>query len=103
MSKSFQYRGYRLVTHLDESDGRALVDGILDERLTRVKTFRDNWRTLSACVRFQNDALLLKVPRARNGRRWERFLTFFRSSDALRTFRHLASSLHPIPAHDFDF
>lgn len=65
------------------------MSAILDGEIEREQVFRDNWRTLSARVRFLDESLLLKVPRARNSRRWERFLTRFRESDALRTFRHI--------------
>ncbi len=86
---SFNYRQCHVISHLDEITSQALVDAVLDEQLVRERVFRDNWRTLSARIRFQGESLLLKIPRARNSRRWERFLTRFRESDALRTFRHL--------------
>lgn len=89
MSWSFEYRQSCVVSNLDELTSRRLVDEVFDDVLPREKVFRDNWRTLSAKVRFLDEALLLKVPRARNGRRWERFLTRFRESDALRSFRHM--------------
>lgn len=89
MSCSFEYRQSYVISNLDELTSRRLVDEVFDGGLPREKVFRDNWRTLSAKVRFHDESLLLKVPRARNGRRWERFLTRFRESDALRTFRHI--------------
>ncbi|MEX1228065.1 MAG: lipopolysaccharide core heptose(II) kinase RfaY [Marinobacter sp.] len=89
MFSLFDYRHYHVVSHLDEMTSRQLLDAVLDDGMVPEKVFRDNWRTLSAKVRFHSEAFLLKVPRARNGRRWERFLTRFRESDALRTFRHL--------------
>ncbi len=89
MAISFDYRQCHVVSHLDMVTSQRLVDSVFDGNLVREKVFRDNWRTLSAKVRFHNEAFLLKVPRARNGRRWERLLTRFRESDALRTFRHL--------------
>jgi heptose II phosphotransferase len=89
MLPSFEHRQYRVISYLDEKTGQQLVDAVIDGSLIRDKAFRDNSRTLSAKVRFVDDTLLLKVPRARNSRKWERFLTRFRESDALRTFRHL--------------
>lgn len=89
MSRFLDYRQYRVVSHIDEAKSQQLIDAILNDSLVREKIFRDNWRTLSVRVRFDHESLLLKVPRARNGRRWERFLTLFRESDALRTFLHL--------------
>lgn len=89
MAFSFEYRQCHLISHLDAATSGQLVDAVLDGGLVRENVFRDNWRTLSAKVRFLDESLLLKVPRARNGRRWERFLTRFRDSDALRTFRNI--------------
>lgn len=89
MLLSFKHLQCRVVSHLDPATGRKLIDKVLSDEVPREKVFRDNWRTLSAKVHFQDEPLLLKVPRARNGRKWERFLTLFRESDALRTFRHI--------------
>lgn len=88
-SLSFNVNGWRVLTALDESQGRSLCADIVHGRISRQLVFRDNWRTLSTNVRVGGRSLLLKVPRARNGRRWERFLTLFRNSDAFRSFRHL--------------
>lgn len=85
---SFHSQG-RVISHLDQRVSNELVDAVIDNRLTRIKTFRDNWRTLSTCVRFHDDLFMVKIPRARNGRMWERLLTLFRESDALRCFRHI--------------
>lgn len=89
MSLLFDHRQYQVISHLSQPLSQRLLNAVLDDTLVPEKVFRDNWRTLSARVYFQDESLLLKVPRARNGRRWERFLTLFRESDALRTFRHL--------------
>lgn len=92
--RQFFHKGFSIVSALDESDGRALVDGVLNNELIREKVFRDNRRTLSARVLFQGQSLMLKVPRARNRRRWERLLTLFRESDAVRSYRHLELMKH---------
>ncbi|MCK7544777.1 hypothetical protein MLC59_11415 [Marinobacter bryozoorum] len=85
---SFQ-NGWQVLSALGEQQSHHLCADILDDNLVRQHVFRDNWRTLSANVRVNDRSLLLKIPRARNGRRWERILTMFRGSDALRSFRHL--------------
>lgn len=86
---SLNHQGYKITSYLNEDLSRRLVEEIVKGTVTRKTVFRDNWRTLSAQIQINDHSLLLKVPRARNGRRWERFLTFFRGSDALRSFRHL--------------
>ncbi|TGN38522.1 protein kinase family protein [Marinobacter confluentis] len=80
---------WHLLYTQEDDKARAFLTAYLAEGLQREQTFRDNWRTLSAQIRFENESLLLKIPRARNGRRWERLLSFFRGSDAVRSFRQL--------------
>lgn len=87
---NFNEGPWRAVSCLDDARSRELLIGINEQRIVPEQVFRDNWRTLSAQIRFQGVPLLLKVPRARNQRWWERFLTVFRGSDARRIFRHLS-------------
>lgn len=89
MVARYRQGSWQLMSALDQADSVELMDTVLTGAIQRVQVFRDNWRTLSAHVRFQDQELLLKVPRARNGRRWERLLTWFRGSDVARSFRHL--------------
>lgn len=90
MTSRLYYLGpWRLLSTEGEDTALALGEAIRDGAVEREQVFRDNWRTLSARVRVGGHTLLLKVPRARNRRRWERLLSLFRGSDALRTFRHL--------------
>src|SRR5690606_3398038 len=85
----FRVEDWMLLSRLSEDDAKALWAAVLDGSLERPHVFRDNWRTLSARVVYRGEDLMLKIPRARNKRRWERLLTFFRGSDAARHFRHL--------------
>ncbi|MDX1551153.1 MAG: hypothetical protein R3198_00900 [Marinobacter sp.] len=89
MPDSFYYRSYRVLTYMDANTSRRLLEAVVDGTVIQKHVFRDNWRTLSAKLDFEGRSLLLKVPRARNTRSWERFLTRFRGSDAFRTFFHL--------------
>ncbi|MFC4259127.1 hypothetical protein ACFOZ5_08815 [Marinobacter lacisalsi] len=89
MATSYHEAPWHLVSSLDRADSIELMEAVLAGGVEREQVFRDNWRTLSAQVCFQNQSLLLKVPRARNGRRWERLLTLFRGSDSVRSFHHL--------------
>jgi len=73
----------------NSEESHRLLFEFLENRPELDYVFRDNWRTLSAKITLGNEALLLKVPRARNARRWEQLLTLFRVSDAVRSFQHL--------------
>ena len=85
------YRGYRVVatTGVDEGWARNFVDTIVDERLEPRHIFKSNARTYSALLDVDSQAVMLKVPRSRNQRKWERFLTLFRPSEGIRTFNNL--------------
>lgn len=89
MPLPLDYRDYRAITCTGASMSRHILDAVIDGDVELGTVFRDNRRTLSAQVTCAGQSLLLKVPRARNGRKWERFLTRFRESDAFRTVRHL--------------
>lgn len=84
-----QVDSWTLRSTLGNESARAFLAAYIGNRLRREDAFRDNRRTLSVQVHFEGESLLLKVPRARNGRYWERFLTMFRGSDAMRSFRQL--------------
>lgn len=89
MRQSLDYRGYRAITCTDAGTSGKILDAVIDGDIELGAVFRDNRRTLSAQMMCAGQSLLLKVPRARNGRKWERFLTRFRDSDAFRTMHHL--------------
>jgi heptose II phosphotransferase len=89
MPQPLHHEGWHVHSKLSESQTRELVSAILNGTIEREKVFRDNRRTLSARVRFGDAKFLLKVSRARNARGWERLLTWFRGSDARRSFQQL--------------
>lgn len=81
--------GWNVVCSGDFSDRKELLEAITGHQYQVDQIYRDNWRTLSARIVFSGTMLVLKVPRARNNRLWERFLTLFRGSDSVRHFRQL--------------
>ena len=89
MTNLFTYRNRKVISLSDRAAAQSLVDAVLDGHLVNEVVYRDNWRTLAACIRFSDSLLILKIPRARNLRMWERCLSVFRGSDALRSFKHL--------------
>jgi heptose II phosphotransferase len=91
MTYRLSHRGYRVVaaTGVDEGWVRNLVDSIIDQKLEPRHVFKSNARTYSALLDIDSQAVMLKVPRSRNHRKWERFLTLFRASEGIRTFNNL--------------
>lgn len=85
MTTKLHYRDYDIVTTLPESDARELLSVCLDERYERLSALKDNKHNFVAQVettRFPN--LIVKEPRKRNKRRWERAMTLFRPGEAVR-------------------
>ncbi|UCZ56950.1 hypothetical protein LGV61_01360 [Desulfurispirillum indicum] len=90
MNSYFLYRGYSVMSAISESAAKLLIDGVLDNKARNRKIFRDNRRTFIARADVGDfHDVVLKVPRARNKRLWERFLTLFRSSEAFRHHRSI--------------
>lgn len=87
--RELNHQGWSLISHLSLEESQRLLESVVTGTVERQHVFRDNWRTLSAKVGFNDHVLILKIPRARNKRRWERLLTRFRGSDSVRHFRQL--------------
>jgi len=70
----------------NERLSRALEDGDYQE----VEVFKDNRQTYSALIRLHGQSYVLKIPRDRNNRLWQRVLSLFRASEAARHYRSMA-------------
>lgn len=91
MTPTFAHRGYQIYTAENSRTGplKSLVDRILDNKIEAQHVFKDHQRTLSARIQLNDQSIMLKIPRARNRRNWERFLTLFRSGEGVRIHRNL--------------
>ena len=84
--------GYR-VDIVTADGGRVLpqlVHSLLNGNYAVSETFKDTSQTYIARIRIEEQDLVLKIPRDRNKRTWQRFLSLFRSSES---FRHLHSMI----------
>lgn len=61
---------------------------ILDdfENLKVEKVFKDDNRSKVSLFTFEKEKLVFKVPREKNSRKWQRFLSIFRGSESYREF-----------------
>ena len=84
-----QYRGYRVASDWSIEQTEGLIDAVLSDALPQAHVLRNSRH--SRCVRFDwhGQTLLLKVPTARNTRRWERFTSLWRGSEAGRIFESM--------------
>ena len=62
---------------------------ILDnlESLEILKVFKDDQRSKVSLFEFNGEKLVFKVPREKNSRRWQQFLSFFRGSESYREYK----------------
>ncbi|MBZ2190305.1 hypothetical protein K8B33_14440 [Alcanivorax sp. JB21] len=87
MSTETRYRHYRIRSELPEREMQALVDDCLNGSLRVVKEIKNNQHNFVAVVSDGTpEGLIVKVPRKRNRRLWERVLTFFRDGESFRVF-----------------
>lgn len=61
---------------------------ILDilENLNVEKVFKDDNRSKVSLFTFEGEKLVFKVPREKNSRKWQRFISIFRGSESYREF-----------------
>ena len=82
--------GYRVLTTKPEADARKLVRKIVSNSLEFKTIFKDRPKCLVASFEAgEAEELVLKVPKARSSRPWERFLTLFRDGEGIRQFRNM--------------
>jgi len=62
---------------------------ILDqlENLEVLEVFKDDQRSKVSLFKFENEKLVFKVPREKNSRKWQRFLSMFRGSESYREYK----------------
>ncbi len=85
MSSQFTHRGYTVKSTLPPVQARQLLDDYLDDRFAIVQELKNNQHNYVA--RVDTDIfpdLIIKEPRKRNTRLWERTLTLFRPGEAMR-------------------
>lgn len=81
------YQEYEYITTLPQEQAQALLDVILQKTYTANKVYNDDKTCFVASINTDaHSNIILKFPRERNNRPWERFLTLFRPNEAFRTF-----------------
>ncbi len=80
------YKGYRIISRYEPEQARELLDKIQAGKGGFSEVLRDNKNSFIAIIRFREDDLVVKVPRSRNRRIYERLLTLFRNGEAFRRY-----------------
>lgn len=87
----WEFEGYEFISTLPREQARALLDSIIQRAYSTHKTYNDDVSSFVADIETEHHSkIILKVPRERNNRSWERFLTLFRPNEAFRTFASMA-------------
>jgi heptose II phosphotransferase len=102
IQRKLVYRGFRLLTTLEEGTAKSLLDSIAEKSYEVQKIFKDSSATYAAQILVGNESIIYKIPRARLRRFGERLATLFRNSESVRTFKnlqfmHQLGFLAPIP------
>ena len=66
-----------------------LARAIEDCDYQEVEVFKDDRQTYSALILLDGNSYVLKIPRDRNNRLWQRLLSLFRASEAVRHYRSM--------------
>ncbi|MBJ6138732.1 lipopolysaccharide core heptose(II) kinase RfaY [Marinobacter litoralis] len=87
MTTRLHYRGYSVATSLPDPAAKELMDSFLDNSYEKIKIIKDNKHNFVAQAQTPSlPNVIVKQPRKRNSRRWERFLTLFRPGEAVRIY-----------------
>lgn len=82
----FKYRQYNLLTTWDKEAAVELARMIIDRELEFEQIFKDDKQTFCGRFRNRDQDLVLKIPRGRNSRVWEQFLTWFRPGECEKVY-----------------
>ncbi len=86
MKGHFTYGGYAVCSVYERAKAVRLLDRVWQGTLTVKQRFKDNPRNYIVRASFEGDELIVKIPRARNTRLQERFMTWFRPGEAERRY-----------------
>lgn len=82
--KKEKYKGWNCV--FDEEFNFEFIDLILNESYEDIKILKDDRRSLVKIIKLDSIEYVLKIPREKNTRKWQRFINMFRGSDSFRNF-----------------
>lgn len=88
------HQGYEFLSPLPTNQAKALLDALLQKNYSINKVYKDNKSCFVANVDTDtHSSIMFKIPRERNNRGWERFLTLFRPNEAFRTYSSMITVL----------
>lgn len=63
------------------------IENILEKKYEDIKVLKDDKRSLVKIIKMNDKNYVLKIPREKNKRKWQRVINIFRGSDSFRNFK----------------
>lgn len=82
--KKEKYRGWNCI--FNEKADFEFIDAVLNKNYEDIKILKDDKRSLVKLIKINSIEYVLKIPREKNNRKWQRFVNIFRGSDSFRNF-----------------
>ena len=60
---------------------------ILEKEYEIIKVLKDDKRSLVEIIEINQGKFILKIPKEKNNRKWQRFINIFRGSDSFRNYK----------------
>jgi len=89
LNKPNIHNGHGVVSDLTVSIAQRLAKTLVEGRYQEKEVFKDNAQSYVARVEAAGMDCMVKIPRARNRRIWQRFLSLFRESEALQYYNSM--------------
>lgn len=89
MKEAFTYRAYTVRTCYPREKAERLLDSIIDQHLSWRERVKDDRRNFIGRTSFEGDDLVVKIPRARNQRWYQRIRTWWQPGEAARRYESM--------------
>ena len=83
--KSKEYNNWNIIGNIES--GKDMLSLILEKKYEDISILKDDKRSLVKIIKMNGNNYVLKVPREKNNRKWQRIINIFRGSDSFRSFQ----------------
>jgi heptose II phosphotransferase len=83
-----------MTVYLENKKYNGLEKLILEGKYEVLKTLKDDHRSRVEIIEYNGEKLVLKQPKEKNRRLWQRFLSFFRGSASIREYKNCRKILN---------
>lgn len=88
--KFLNHKEYRIFSNIEEETAKFLFDAIFSKSYQTILEYKNDESSFVSRIKIKDfEDMIFKIPRNRNSRLWEIFLTLFRESDSFRVAQSL--------------